>query len=88
MYGTHSCSLGPILTRPCLSIAADETLNIEFTNTREAWDAWITGINASLNSLNLEVVRGLDEVTGTDMYCLVRVFLPINPPLLIHILVD
>ena len=48
-------------------LAVDESANVPNTE----WDELVTGINESLNSLDLEFSRVHDEETGAEMWALV-----------------
>ncbi|RPD80190.1 hypothetical protein L226DRAFT_550275 [Lentinus tigrinus ALCF2SS1-7] len=52
--------------------AANETLDIEYRNDRNSWDAFVTKINDALNPLDLEFSRLHDEVNGTEIYAVVN----------------
>ncbi|KAH8106987.1 Nse1 non-SMC component of SMC5-6 complex-domain-containing protein [Cristinia sonorae] len=52
--------------------AEDETLEIPFSDTQEAWDEWVTQINKSLNPLDLELAHMIDQGNGRVLYALVN----------------
>lgn len=58
--------------------AANNNVNIAYLDTDAAWDQFVTTINRSLNSLDLEFRNLQDQMTGKTLYALVRVKL-INP---------
>jgi hypothetical protein len=51
--------------------AADETLEIPFSDSRVAWDGFVTKINDSLNPLDLEFAATHDQDTGDEIYAIV-----------------
>lgn len=53
-------------------LAVDETLEIDYADDTNSWDAWVTKINSALNPLDLEFAHLFDEATGKDTYALVR----------------
>ena len=55
--------------------AANERLQIAYSNDRGAWDRFVGQINTSIDPLDLEFRHFHDEVTGADMYALVTHFL-------------
>jgi hypothetical protein len=55
-------------------IAADESLDIEYSSSVDAWSAFIKKVNDSINSLDLEIVTLHDETSGKPMHALVRDF--------------
>ncbi|KAI0928564.1 hypothetical protein AcW1_005769 [Taiwanofungus camphoratus] len=52
--------------------AANDTLDIPFSNDRNSWDNFISKINDSLNPLNLELAQMHDEFTGKEICVLVN----------------
>lgn len=53
-------------------LAANDTLEITYRADRASWDAFVTKINDTLNPLDLEFARLLDEANGTELYAVVR----------------
>ncbi len=53
--------------------AADATLQIN-ASIANNWDEFLAGLNKSLDPLDLELSRIRNEVTGKEMYALVRCF--------------
>ena len=51
--------------------AVDPTLDIEYSDSRNAWNDWVNGINRALDPLNLEFAHVTDEIAGKDVYALV-----------------
>ena len=58
-------------TRAIACAAANDTLDIEYQEDRNSWDAFVTKINDALNPLDLEFSRLHDEVNGTELYAVV-----------------
>ena len=58
-----------------VSTAADESLDISFTGTRNSWDSFVTRINNALNPLDLEFASSHDQDTGEEVYAVVRLSL-------------
>ncbi len=57
--------------------AVDPTLEIDYSNSKDAWNEWVNGLNRALDPLNLEFAHVTDELAGTDVYALVSTqFLP------------
>lgn len=54
--------------------AIDESLEIEYGEHRESWEAWVNKINIALNPLDLEFAHMFDEATGKDVYALVSIY--------------
>ncbi|KAH7915014.1 Nse1 non-SMC component of SMC5-6 complex-domain-containing protein [Hygrophoropsis aurantiaca] len=52
--------------------AADPSLDIRSSDDRAQWNIFVTGINQSLDSLDLEFRHLHDETDGREMYCLVN----------------
>ncbi|THH33872.1 hypothetical protein EUX98_g234 [Antrodiella citrinella] len=52
--------------------ASDDTLEIPFSDTREAWDAWVVKINAALDPIDLEFAHMNDQANGKELYALVN----------------
>ncbi|OSX65068.1 hypothetical protein POSPLADRAFT_1135283 [Postia placenta MAD-698-R-SB12] len=52
--------------------AANDTLDIPFSDNRNAWDAFVTQLNQSLNPLHLELEQRHDEISGKEMVVLVN----------------
>ena len=76
MLSTVAChfrSLLRIATRLTrfYTAAADDSLEVPFTGTKEAWDAWVTKINQALNPMDLEFAHMNDQATGKELYALV-----------------
>ncbi len=61
--------------------AADNTLQINASIAND-WGEFLASLNKSLDPLDLELSRIRNEVTGKEMYALVRRFAPLS----IHIL--
>ena len=59
--------------------AADDSLDVPFTGTKEAWDAWVAKINQALNPLDLEFAHMNDQATGKELYAMVRCALVCHP---------
>ena len=53
--------------------ASNNTLNIRNTKDRGSWDAFVANINRSLDKLDLEFRYMPDELSGKDMYAIVRI---------------
>lgn len=69
----HFHTLLPVTTRPTrfCTAAADDSLEVPFTGTKEAWESWVTKINQALNPLDLEFAHMNDQATGKELYALV-----------------
>ncbi|PCH38085.1 hypothetical protein WOLCODRAFT_52070, partial [Wolfiporia cocos MD-104 SS10] len=52
--------------------AANDELDIQFSNDRNSWDNFVTRINEALNPLNLEFLQLNDELSGKEMCILVN----------------
>ena len=59
--------------------AADNTLQINASIAND-WGEFLTSLNKSLDPLDLELSRIRNEVTGKEMYALVRCFARAPPP--------
>ena len=46
--------------------------SIEYRADRNSWDNFVTSINDALNPLDLEFAHLHDEVTGQEVYAVVR----------------
>ena len=49
----------------------DHDLVIPYSDTRDAWDAFVAKLNRSLDCLDLEFRHLHDETSGKEMYALV-----------------
>ncbi|KAF8894537.1 Nse1 non-SMC component of SMC5-6 complex-domain-containing protein [Infundibulicybe gibba] len=69
-----SGKLAQLLWSKCIAAvkAADDTLAIPESTSKEAWGQFLTKVNASLNDLDLEFQRLQDETTGWEMYALIN----------------
>jgi hypothetical protein len=56
-------------------LAVDDSIDIEYTPSNEGWSDFLTRLNESMNSLDLEIVALHDESTGIAIHALVRVAL-------------
>ena len=74
-FGRSSLVCSRLICRRVPSIAANESLDIEYKDDRASWDTFVTNINDALNPLDLEFARLHDEVNGKEMYAVVR---PVN----------
>ncbi|GLB35026.1 putative CDP-alcohol phosphatidyltransferase class-I family protein [Lyophyllum shimeji] len=72
--GILSGKLAQTLWAKCVAAvqAADPDLAIPYSNSKDAWDAFVTRVNRSLDSLDLEFRHLHDENTGKEMYALVN----------------
>ncbi|TCD61082.1 hypothetical protein EIP91_009049 [Steccherinum ochraceum] len=52
--------------------AADETLEINFEDSRDSWDKWVQKINEALNPIDLEFAHMSDQNSGKELYALVN----------------
>ncbi|KAL4068033.1 Nse1 non-SMC component of SMC5-6 complex-domain-containing protein [Scleroderma yunnanense] len=52
--------------------AANPTLDVRASDKRREWDAFVGGINESLNCLDLEFRHVMDETLGVEMYAVVN----------------
>ncbi|KAG5653976.1 hypothetical protein H0H81_008844 [Sphagnurus paluster] len=52
--------------------AVDPNLDIPYSDSKDAWDAFVTKINRSLDSLDLEFRHLHDESSGIETYALVN----------------
>ncbi|KZT11219.1 uncharacterized protein LAESUDRAFT_691817 [Laetiporus sulphureus 93-53] len=52
--------------------AANDALEIPFSDNRNAWDDFVSKINDLLNPLNLELAQMFDEISGKEMCVLVN----------------
>ncbi len=53
-------------------LAANGALEIQHRNDRASWDAFVTSINDALNPLDLEFAHLYDEISGQEVYAVVR----------------
>lgn len=53
-------------------LATNEVLEIQYRNDRASWDAFVTSINDALNPLDLEFAHLYDEISGQEIYAVVR----------------
>jgi hypothetical protein len=53
---------------------ANDKLDIVHSDDKAAWDSFVGKVNDSLDSLDLEFRHLNDEVTGREMYALVKPF--------------
>ena len=53
--------------------AVDPTLDINYSDSRDAWNDWVNGINRALDPLNLEFAHVTDEILGKEVYALVSI---------------
>ncbi|KAG6333126.1 hypothetical protein ID866_5966 [Astraeus odoratus] len=63
-----------VLWEKCIDAvkAADPALDIQFSNRRADWDAFVADINDALNCLDLEFRHLMDEALGKEMYAVVN----------------
>jgi len=53
-------------------VTVDDTVQILYSEDRDAWDAFVTEINTSLNPLDLEFAHVHDQETGQELYAMVN----------------
>ena len=53
-------------------VAANESLDVRYRGDRASWDEFVTKVNDALNPLDLEFAHLSDEVSGTELYAVVR----------------
>ncbi|KAI9571235.1 Nse1 non-SMC component of SMC5-6 complex-domain-containing protein [Boletus coccyginus] len=72
--GILSFKHAQVLWEKCIGAveAADPSRDIAFDDSRKAWDKFVSNINTSLNSLDLEFRHLTDEQTGIEMYSVVN----------------
>ncbi|KAJ6502611.1 hypothetical protein C8R45DRAFT_626081 [Mycena sanguinolenta] len=56
-------------------MAADDSLEIAHSDTREEWDAFVIKVNQALDPLDLEFRHLQEETSGREMYAIVRTLL-------------
>lgn len=55
-------------------IASDGNLDIPFSKEKAAWDGFLTRLNNSIDKLGFAFQHLHDEITGREMYALVRIY--------------
>ncbi|KAH0827088.1 Nse1 non-SMC component of SMC5-6 complex-domain-containing protein [Lanmaoa asiatica] len=72
--GILSVKHAQILWAKCIDAvkAAAPSLGIQFDDSRQAWDKFVSDINTALNPLDLEFRHLADEETGVEMYAVVN----------------
>ncbi|KAJ4488115.1 Nse1 non-SMC component of SMC5-6 complex-domain-containing protein [Lentinula aciculospora] len=72
--GVISLPLNPAHFHQLLRVqtAADENIEVPYSNTEEAWDEFIQGVNTSLNDLDFEFKSIQDEFDGKRLFAMVN----------------
>lgn len=70
--GNSTCASPELQILTFIHVAVDNSLEIEYKPTDDAWLAYVQKLNDSMNTLNLEIVLLHDETTGLAMHALVR----------------
>ncbi|KAJ3915764.1 Nse1 non-SMC component of SMC5-6 complex-domain-containing protein [Lentinula edodes] len=72
--GILSENLAKVLWKKCVEAvkAADEHVEVSYSNTEEAWDEFIQGVNTSLNDLDFEFKSIQDEVDSKRLFAMVN----------------
>ncbi|KAG8217812.1 Nse1 non-SMC component of SMC5-6 complex-domain-containing protein [Butyriboletus roseoflavus] len=72
--GILSFKHAQVLWEKCIDAvkAADPSRGIQFDDSRQAWDKFVSNINTALNPLDLEFRHLADEQTGKEMYAVVN----------------
>ncbi|RDB21203.1 Non-structural maintenance of chromosomes element 1 [Hypsizygus marmoreus] len=72
--GILSGKLAQTLWEKCVQAvkAAEPDISVPYSQTKDAWDAFVVKVNKSIDNLDLEFRHLHDETTGREMYALVN----------------